>query len=87
MEQLGISVEEVAKALGKGRLFVINAVVNGSLPGCYTISENGRRNVFIPRKAFEKFMETWDRSPSEEVIDALISAYESKNGRCANNDQ
>ena len=81
-----ISVEEVAKILGKSRHFVINAVVNGSLPGCYTISPGGRRNVSIPRKAFEKFMEAWDRSPSEEVIDALINAYQKEKSRHGNVD-
>lgn len=86
MESPVISVEEVAKILGKSRHFVINAVVNGSLPGCYTISPGGRRNVSIPRKAFEKFMEAWDRSPDEEVIDALIKAYVNKNSRHGNVD-
>ena len=86
MENPVISVEEVAKILGKSRHFVINAVVNGSLPGCYTISPGGRRNVSIPRKAFEKFMEAWDRSPGEEVIDALIKAYVNKNSRHGNVD-
>lgn len=86
MESPVISVEEVAKILGKSRHFVINAVVNGSLPGCYTISPGGRRNVSIPRKAFEKFMEAWDRSPGEEVIDALIKAYVNKNSRHGNVD-
>lgn len=86
MESPVISVEEVAKILGKGRHFVINAVVNGSLPGCYTISPGGRRNVSIPRKAFEKFMEAWDRSPSEEVIDALINAYQKEKSRHGNVD-
>lgn len=81
-----ISVEEVAKILGKSRHFVINAVVNGSLPGCYTISPGGRRNVSIPRKAFKKFMEAWDRSPSEEVIDALINAYQKEKSRHGNVD-
>lgn len=86
MENPVISVEEVAKILGKSRHFVINAVVNGSLPGCYTISPGGRRNVSIPRKAFEKFMEAWDRSPSEEVIDALINAYQKEKSRHGNVD-
>lgn len=86
MDSPVISVEEVAKILGKSRHFVINAVVNGSLPGCYTISPGGRRNVSIPRKAFEKFMEAWDRSPGEEVIDALIKAYVNKNSRHGNVD-
>lgn len=86
MDSLVISVEEVAKILGKSRHFVINAVVNGSLPGCYTISPGGRRNVSIPRKAFEKFMEAWDRSPSEEVIDALINAYQKEKSRHGNVD-
>lgn len=86
MESPVISVEEVAKILGKSRHFVINAVVNGSLPGCYTISPGGRRNVSIPRKAFEKFMEAWDRSPSEEVIDALINAYQKEKSRHGNVD-
>ena len=86
MESPVISVEEVAKILGKSQYFVINAVVNGSLPGCYTISPGGRRNVSIPRKAFEKFMEAWDRSPDEEVIDALIKAYVNKNSRHGNVD-
>ncbi|OUQ08268.1 hypothetical protein B5E92_04240 [Erysipelatoclostridium sp. An15] len=86
MDSPVISVEEVAKILGKSRHFVINAVVNGSLPGCYTISPGGRRNVSIPRKAFEKFMEAWDRSPDEEVIDALIKAYVNKNSRHGNVD-
>ncbi len=86
MESPVIGVEEVAKILGKSRHFVINAVVNGSLPGCYTISPGGRRNVSIPRKAFEKFMEAWDRSPSEEVIDALINAYQKEKSRHGNVD-
>lgn len=86
MDSPVISVEEVAKILGKSRHFVINAVVNGSLPGCYTISPGGRRNVSIPRKAFEKFMEAWDRSPSEEVIDALINAYQKEKSRHGNVD-
>lgn len=86
MESPVISVEEVAKILGKSRHFVINAVVNGSLPGCYTVSPGGRRNVSIPRKAFEKFMETWDRSPGEEVIDALINAYQKEKSRHGNVD-
>lgn len=86
MDSPVISVEEVAKILGKSRHFVINAVVNGSLPGCYTVSPGGRRNVSIPRKAFEKFMETWDRSPGEEVIDALINAYQKEKSRHGNVD-
>lgn len=86
MDSPVISVEEVAKILCKSRHFVINAVVNGSLPGCYTVSPGGRRNVSIPRKAFEKFMETWDRSPGEEVIDALINAYQKEKSRHGNVD-
>lgn len=85
-ESLEISVEEAAKLMHRGRLYVINAVMNGSLPGCYTVSKNGRRNVFIPRKAFMQFLETWNRSPSEEVIDALIKAYKNKNSRHGNVD-
>mgnify|MGYP001623152851 CR=1 FL=1 len=77
-ESLEISVEEAAKLMHRGRSYIINAVVQGTMPGCYTISKNGRRNVFIPRKAFMKFLEDWNRSPSDALIDELYKAYVNK---------
>lgn len=83
MNTENISVDEVTKIIHKDRNFVINAIQNRTFPGSITVSEGGRRNVHIPRKAFEDYMTKFHSSPSDELISALIEAYtKEKATRC-----
>lgn len=72
MRNESISVEEVMKITHKSRDFIIQAIQNGSFPGSYTISRNGKRNVHIPRKAFNQYMNNYYRAPSDKLIAAVV---------------
>lgn len=74
-----ISVSEVAKRIHKDPSFVINAIQQGVFPGCVVVNESGRRNAHIPRKAFEEYMEHFNKSPSDELIIALFNKINSEN--------
>lgn len=78
MRNESISVEEVMKITHKSRDFIIQAIQNGSFPGSYTISKNGKRNVHIPRKAFNQYMNNYYRAPSDELINALVQKLTTK---------
>lgn len=67
-----ISVEECAKRLRKDPSFVRSAVEQGVFPGSCVKNQNGRRNIVIPRKAFEDYMSKWDPSPSVKLIQELV---------------
>lgn len=75
VEALGVTFEEIKERTGLSKDFVISAVVNGSFPGSYKITECGKRYIYVPRGAFEDYMTKWHREPSEKLIDALIIAY------------
>lgn len=77
MDEYNISVEEVMGITHKSREFIINAIQQGCFPGSVTVSEN-RRNVHIPRKAFEEYMNHFNKSPSEELIIALLNSLNEK---------
>ena len=78
MDKLNISVEEVCKTIHKSRDFVINAVQQGMMPGAVVVSKTGIRSVHIPRKAFESYMNEWNTSPTDKVIQALFKKYTKK---------
>ena len=78
MRNESISVEEVMKITHKSRDFIIQAIQNGSFPGSYTISKNGKRNVHIPRKAFNQYMNNYYPAPSDELINALVQKLTTK---------
>lgn len=78
MDANNISVEEVMKVIHKDRDFIISAIQNRTFPGSVTVSQSGRRNVHIPRKAFEDYMNHFHTSPSEELIIALIDRITKK---------
>lgn len=78
MKNGNISIEEVMAITHKGRDFIIQAIQNGSFPGSYTVSKSGKRNVHIPRKAFYNYMNTYYRSPSDELINALVEKLTTK---------
>lgn len=77
MDENNISVEEVMKITHKSREFIINAIQQGCFPGSVAISGT-RRNVHIPRKAFEDYMNKFSRSPSEQLIIALLNSLNEK---------
>ena len=80
MDENNISVEEVMKITHKSREFIINAIQQGCFPGSVAISGT-RRNVHIPRKAFEDDMNKFSRSPSEQLIIALLNSLNEKSTR------
>lgn len=81
-----ISVEECARRLKKDPSFVRNAVEQGVFPGSCVKNQNGRRNIVIPRKAFEDYMSKWNPSPSAELIQELIKLLTKEKSRCDNSD-
>ena len=78
MDELNISVEEVCKTIHKSHDFVINAVQQGMMPGAVVVSKTGIRSVHIPRKAFEAYMNEWNTSPTDKIIQALFKKYTKK---------
>lgn len=82
-----ISVEECARRLKKDPSFVRNAVEQGVFPGSCVKNQNGRRNIVIPRKAFEDYMSKWNPSPSAELIQELIKLLTKEKSRCGNSDK
>ena len=65
------------KITHKSREFIINAIQQGCFPGSVAISGT-RRNVHIPRKAFEDYMNKFSKSPSEQLIIALLNSLNEK---------
>ena len=55
-DEFNISIEEVMKITHKSREFIINAIQQGTFPGSVDASGK-RRNVHIPRKAFDDKLE------------------------------
>lgn len=76
-DEFNISIEEVMKITHKSREFIINAIQQGCFPGSVAISGT-RRNVHIPRKAFEDYMNKFSKSPSEQLIIALLNSLDEK---------
>ena len=79
-DEFNISIEEVMKITHKSREFIINAIQQGTFPGSVDASGK-RRNVHIPRKAFEEYMNHFNKSPSEELIIALLNSLNEKSTR------
>ena len=77
MDENNISVEEVMKITHKSREFIINAIQQGFFPGSVAIY-GPRRNVHIPRKAFEDYINKFSKSPSEQLIIALLNSLNEK---------
>lgn len=75
-----ISVEECAKRLKKDPSFVRSAVEQGVFPGSCVKNQNGRRNIVIPRKAFEDYMSKWNPIPSTELVQTLIEILSKQKG-------
>ena len=48
------------------------------MPGAVVVSKTGIRSVHIPRKAFEAYMNEWNTSPTDKVIQALFKKYTKK---------
>ena len=76
-DEFNISIEEVMKITHKSREFIIYAIQQGTFPGSVDASGK-RRNVHIPRKAFEEYMNLFNKSPSEELIIALLNSLNEK---------
>lgn len=76
-DEFNILIEEVMKITHKSREFIINAIQQGTFPGSVDASGK-RRNVHIPRKAFEEYMNHFNKSPSEELIIALLNSLNEK---------
>ena len=76
-DEFNISIEEVMKITHKSREVIINAIQQGTFPGSVDASGK-RRNVHIPRKAFEDYMNHFNKSPSEELIIALLNSLNEK---------
>lgn len=66
-----LTVKEASELSGMSRHFVRAGIMNGTVPGAY-IKEREKPTFYIPRKAFVEFLEHWHRTPSEELIQALI---------------
>lgn len=75
MDEWSISVEEVMRITKKSRDFILNAIEQGMMPGAVVVSKTGIRSVHIPRKAFEAYMNEWNTSPTDKVIQALFKKY------------
>lgn len=72
MDEWNISVEEVMKITHKSRDFILNAIEQGVFPGSVVKHESGRRNAYIPRKAFMDYMTKFYRAPSDKLIAAVV---------------
>lgn len=77
MDKNNISVEEVMRITHKSRKFIINATQQGCFLESVVISGK-RRNVHIPRRTFEDYMNKFNKSPSEQLIIALLSFLNEK---------
>lgn len=75
MDEWNMSVSEAMELTHKSREFIINAIQQGVMPGAVVVSKTGIRNVHIPRKAFEAYMNEWNTSPTDKVIQALFKKY------------
>lgn len=75
MNDNSISITECAERTGKSAAFIRSAIKNGSFPGSYILSENGKASFHIPRQAFEDYMTKFHRSVSDELVEALIEKY------------
>ena len=84
MDDNNISLEEVMAITHKGRDFILNAIQQGCFPGSVDASGK-RRNVHIPRKAFEDYMNHFNKSPSEELVIALLNSLNEKGTRTNKN--
>ncbi len=73
-----ISLDEVCNIIHKSKDFVIQAIENGSFPGSFAKSKSGRRNVHIPRKAFNQYMNNYYRTPTDELVAALVERLANK---------
>ena len=84
VEALGVTFEEIKERTGLSKDFVISAVVNGSFPGSYKITECGKRYIYVPRGAFEDYMTKWHREPlSHSSVDNCVQ-QKYKKRHCAN---
>ena len=61
-----ITVQEVCRRIHKDKEFVFNAIQQGVFPGCVVMMPTGRRNAHIPRKAFEDYMEHFNKFDNTE---------------------
>lgn len=75
MDEWSISIDEVMKITHKSRDFIINAIQQGVFPGSVVKHDSGKRSTYIPRKAFESYMNEWNTSPTDKVIQALFKKY------------
>lgn len=78
MDEWSISVEEVMQITHKSRDFIINAIQQGVMPGSVVTHSSGKRSTYIPRKAFKAYMNEWNTSPTDKVIQALFKKYTKK---------
>ncbi len=78
MDEWSISVEEVMRITKKSRDFILNAIEQGVMPGSVVKHGSGKRSTYIPRKAFEAYMNEWNTSPTDQVIQALFKKYTKK---------
>lgn len=76
------TVDEVSAITGLGTAFIKGAIKQGTFPGSYM--EGGAKTTYrIPKGALEDYMTKFRRSPSDELIDCLILAYQSSKKRKA----
>ncbi len=79
-ERSFLTVDEVSEITGLGTLFIKGAIKQGTFPGSYM--KNGNKTTYrIPKEALENYMTKFHRSPSDELIDHLILAYQESKKR------
>lgn len=83
MEDESISIYDAAKRMGKGAEYVRNAIRQGTMPGSYTVTENGVGSFHIPKQAFEDYMKYWRPVMSQDIALAIIEAIAQANAKKA----
>lgn len=76
-----ITIAECSKRMNKSQTFIRRAIINGSFPGSYTVSDSGAYSFHVPREAFEDYMKKFHRSVSDELVEALIEKYVQLNSK------
>ena len=84
MDENNISLEEVMAITHKGRDFILNAIQQGCFPGSVDASGK-RRNVHIPRKAFEDYMNHFNKVLVKSWFIALLNSLNEKGTRTNKN--
>ena len=77
-DPLNMSIKEAAAMTGRSQYFIRTAVEQKRMPGTCIISENGTRAFHIPRRAFMKYMEEYQSSNLESLVNMLFDKLNDK---------